>query len=273
MEYETRARIRRTEVNALVKTAHDALRDLVGGQFGPGYFNSRQVLAAEVNGLSVLDGVLGHVLASSVSAEQEARAGALLEQVSAALVASEVENQCHNLHGACALMLDALGIPVIQVWGSVYATDEAGREFWINRLVEPAFPGHNPGHSWLLTPSWRVVDLALVHQYAVAGDYEDMRGSLRPIITSDSSETAEPDVKWWRFEDGSRLGRERYAAATQYHELMGWTQVQLGPTTVRYLPSAVTLPDVPEMGDVNIRIGGLSPREFFDKRATDLDGS
>ena len=264
------AQIERKRVNALVTSAYDALRDLVGSAFVPGYFNFGNVLAAEENGLSVLNGVLGHVLSSSLSEEQEAKARILVERVSGALVQSEVENRCHNLHGACALMLDALGIPVIQVWGSVYATDEAGRTFWINRLVHPDFEGHNPGHSWLLTPSWRVVDLALMHQYAVAGNYEDMRDSLRRIIVASSNETFEPDVTWWRFEDGRRLGAEGFAKATQYHELIGWTQIELGATTVRYLPSAVTLPSESEMGDVNIKIGGLSPRQFFDENASDL---
>lgn len=273
MEISTLAGMRRASVNASVKTAYEALRGLVGGEFGPGYFNYPHVLAAESSGLSVLDGVLGYVLASSLSAEQEVKAAALLQRISGALVTSEVENQCHNLHGACALMLDALGIPVIQVWGSVYATDETGREFWLNRLVQPAFPDHNPGHSWLLTPSWRVVDLALVHQYAVAGDYEDMRDSLRPVITCDSSETSDPDVKWWKFEDGSQLDKEGYAMATQYHDLIGWSQIQLGTTTVRYLPSALTLPSEPGMGDVSIRIGGLSPKDFFDRNNSDLGGS
>ena len=183
---------------------------------------------------------------------------------------SEVENQSHNLHGASALMLDALGVPVVMVVGSVYATDESGRVFWLNRLVGPAFPGHNPGHAWLLTPWWRVADLALMHQFGVAGDYDDMRDSLRPVITVNSNETLEPEASWWRFEGGRRLPAEGYVATTKYHDLIGWSQFKVGSTIVRYLPSALTLPVEAELTDVNIKICGLSPKEFFDAYGSDL---
>ena len=273
MEFVTLADVRRKDQSALVKSSYDQLKACVRGQFQPGYFNSDKVLAAEAGGLSVCDAVLGHVLASPLSVDGEARASALMDRVSEALVPSEVENQCHNLHGACALMLDALGVPVVMVVGSVYATDESGRVFWLNRLGGPAFPGHNPGHAWLLTPWWRVADLALMHQSGVAGDYDNMRDSLRPVITVNSSETLEPEVGWWRFEDGLPLPADGYVKTTKYHDLIGWSQSKLGSTTVRYLPSALTLPAEAEMSDVNIKIGGLSPREFFDANASDLFAS
>ena len=253
--------------SAWVKSAYKALKDIVGGDFSPGYFNSREVLIAEANGLRVLDGVLGHVLASSPGADLESRACGLLEKVSEALVPSEVENRCHNLHGACALMLDALGVPVIQVRGSVHATDDYGRAFWMNRFVDRMSLDHQPGHSWLLTPWWRVADLALVHQRNVAEDYEEMQDNLRPFVTVNSSEETEPDISWWRYEDGSCLPAEGYASATAFHELIGWSQITLGSATVRYLPSGLTLPKETEMGDVNIKIGGLSARQWFDANA------
>ena len=103
-----RVQLFRETQSAWVKSAYEALKDIVGGDFSPGYFNSREVLIAEANGLRVLDGVLGHVLASSPGADLESQACGLLEKVSEALAPSEVENRCHNLHGACALMLDAL---------------------------------------------------------------------------------------------------------------------------------------------------------------------
>ena len=273
MEFVTLADVRRKDQSALVKSSYDQLKTCVGGQFQPGYFNSDEVLAAEANGLSVCDAVLGHVLASPPSVDGEARTSALLDRVSEALVPSEVENRCHNLHGACALMLDALGVPVVMVVGSVYATDESGHVFWLNRLGGPAFPGHNPGHAWLLTPWWRVADLSLMHQFGVAGDYDNMRDSLRPVITVDSNETLEPEAGWWRFEDGLRLPADGYVETTKYHDLIGWSQFKLGSTTVRYLPSALTLPAEAELADVNIKIGGLSPREFFDANASDISTS
>ena len=270
MEFVTLAEVQRKGQSALVKAAYEELKDRIGGEFQPGFFNSDAVLAAEANGLSVCDAVLGHVLAYPTNVEDEARARALLNRVSEALVPSEVENQCHNLHGACTLMLDALGVPVVMVVGSVYATDESGHVFWINRLVPPTFPGHNPGHAWLLTPWWRVADLALMHQFSVAGDYDDMRNSLHSFITVDTNETLEPEVGWWRFEGGLRLPAEGYAATTKYHDLIGWSQLKLGSTIVRYLPSALTLPAEAELKDVNVKIGGLSPKEFFDANVSDL---
>ncbi len=273
MDFTKLAQMRRKDQSALVKSSYDQLRACVGGQFRPGYFNSDEVLAAEADGLSVCDAVLGHVLASPPCPDGEARAGALLDRVSEALVPSEVENQCHNLHGACALMLDALGVPVVMVVGSVYATDENGRVFWMNRMVPPAFPGHSPGHSWLVTPWWYVADLALMHQYRVAGDYEKMRDSLRPVITANSNQALEPDVDWWRFDGGLRLPAEGYAQTTRYHDLIGWSRFESKSTIVRYLPTAPTLPVEAELSDVNIKIGGLTPREFFDANAPDLFAS
>ena len=61
-----------------------------------------------------------------------------------------------------------------------------------------------------------------------------------------------------------------YAKATLYQDVIGWSHYKSGPTTVRYLPGAMTLPEEAEMADVSIKIGGLSPREFFDQNASDL---
>ena len=112
-----------------------------------------------------------------------------------------------------------------------------------------------------------------MHQFGVAGDYDDMRDSLRPVMTVNSSETLEPEVDWGRFEDGLPLPANEYVETTRYHDLIGWSQLKLGSTTVRYLPSALTLPAQPELSDVNIKIGGLSPREFFNANASDLSAN
>ena len=260
----------RKRQRASVKVAYEQLKDCLAGEFAPGYFNSPRALAAESDGLRLCDAVLGHVLAVSPNADAEARALELLKRVARALVASEVENRCHNLHGACALMLDALHIPVVMVWGSVFATDEEGRAFWLNAWDGLTSQENRPGHSWLLTPSWRVTDLALVHQADVSGDYDDIHATLRPVITVTSSEASEPDVSWWRFTGGYPLTAAMYAEATLYHDVIGWSQYKSGPTTVRYLPGATILPEEAELADVNIKIGGLSPREFFDRNASDL---
>ena len=202
--------------------------------------------------------------------DAEDRALELLNRVSQALVASEVEDQCHNLHSACALMFDALHIPVVVVWGSVFATDEEGRAFWLNAWDGLTSQENRPGHSWLLTPSWRVADLALVNQSRVPGDYDDIRATLPPIITVNSSEVSGPNVSWWPFAGGYRLTTAMYAKSTLYQDVIGWSHYKLPPTTVRYLPGVMTLPEEAEMGDVSVKIGGLSPREFFDQNASDL---
>lgn len=261
---------RRRRQHASVERAYEQLKDCLDGEFGQGYFNSHRALAAERAGLNICDAVLGHVLASSPDENADARAVELLNRVSDALVDSEVENRCHNLHAACGLMLDALQVPAVVVWGSVYATDEEGRAFWLNACTPPAFPGHRPGHSWLLTSSWRVVDLSLKHQYAVSGDYDAIRATLPSLITATSSESSEPDVSWWRFEGGYRLAADIYDNETRYQDVTGWSQYSVGGTSVRYLPGAPTLPEEADFADVNIRIGGLSPREFFEQNASDL---
>ena len=264
------AQERRQRQRTSVQEAYEQLKNCLAGEFLPGYFNSPKALAAERGGLEICDAVLGHVIAASSNEDAEARALELLNRVALALLGSEVENQCHNLHGACTLMLDALQVPVVMVWGSVYATDEQGRVFWLNASTPPAFAEHRPGHSWLLTSSWRVVDLALVHQFGVPGDYDDIRATLPPVITVTSSEVSEPDVNWWRYSDSYRLTAHEYAYATRYHDVIGWSRYESGATTIRYLPTAITLPEEANLADVNIKIGGLSPREFFDRNASDI---
>ena len=261
---------RRERQRTSVNVAYEQLKNCLAGQFAPGYFNSSQVLAAENDGLDVCEGVLGHVLAVPPNVEAKSRALELLKRVSRALISSEVENRCHNLHGACALMLDQLQVPVVIVWGSVFATDEEGNEFWMNSWDGLTSEENRPGHSWLLTPSWRVADLALVHQANVPGAYRDLRATLNPVITVDSSEASEPDVSWWRFSNGQHLTEFMCARSTRYHDVIGWSQHKSDSTVVRYLPEAMTLPEESELGDVNIKIGGLSPRKFFDRYASDL---
>ena len=53
-----------------VTKAYEELKNCVGGEFRPGYFNSAEVLAAECEGLSVCDGVLGHVLSTPLDTEK-----------------------------------------------------------------------------------------------------------------------------------------------------------------------------------------------------------
>ena len=239
---EHRNQERRERQCDLVAVAYERLKECVDGDFSPGYFNSPKALAAEKEGLSMGDGVLGHVLASSADAAEEERAIELLNRVSRALVTSEVENRCHNLHAACLLMLDALHVPAAVVRGSVYANDERGRPFWLNSLDGMDSEIHRPGHSWLITPSWRVADLALIHQSEVPGNYDAIRATLPPVITVTSSEVSEPAVRWWRFEGGYPLTEDMYDEATRYQNVIGWSQHTSESTTVRYLPGAINLP-------------------------------
>ena len=159
---ERRNQERRIRQRDWVEVSYERLKECVKGDFSLGYFNSPRALYAEREGLSMGDGILGHVLASSANADEEERGIELLNRVSQALVASEVENRCHNLHAACFLMLDALHVPAAVVRGSVYATDEQGHRFWLNSLDGMDSKLYRPGHSWLITPFWRVADLALV---------------------------------------------------------------------------------------------------------------
>ena len=258
---------------ALVGREYERLKVILAGDFCPGYFNSpraRDAELAEQNGLSICDAMLGYILDSNPDKDSEVRARELINRVSKAVVSSEVKNECHNLHGACALMLDALHIPVVVVWGSVYASDQHGHSFFLNAWDGPVLPGYRPGHSWLLTPHLRVADIALVHQSDVRGNYDALRSSLPPVITVDSSEESEPDVNWLQLQNGRAPSADQFAKSTRYHDIIGWSQHDSGPTTVRYIPGAVSMPCEAEMGDVRIKIGGLSPREFFNRHAKDL---
>lgn len=97
-------RVLRSQRKALVEKEYERLKTCLAGNFGPGYFNSPEANEAEQNGLSICDAMLGYVLDSNPDEASEVRARELMNRVSRALVPSQVESKCHNLHGACALM-------------------------------------------------------------------------------------------------------------------------------------------------------------------------
>jgi len=255
----------RQQQRKMVESAYRDLHALLGGDFSPGYFNRPEVLDAERSGLAVCDGVLGHVLRAPRTSEEEAEATALLRAVGDALVPDEVENRCHNLHSAVMLMLDRIGCPAIVVWGSVHASALASRGFVLNAGMSPRFPGHRPGHAWIMTPYWSVTDLALAYGYNVGDDYERLAPSIPKLVQIRTRESSEPDREWWRLPSSQPFVMDdaAYAHATKYLDLVGWSQDVAEDVTLCYLPGAMAVPEEPEMNDVSVQIGGRPPGDFL----------
>lgn len=251
-----------------VDESYAALSSLLHGTFTQGCFNKPEVLAAERRGLSVCDGMLGHVLQAERDPQIAAKASRLLNAVRDGIVPAEVESRCHNLHSAVMLMLDRIGCPSVVVWGSVNASAPGTVGFVLNAAVGLRGPNHRPGHSWLLSPYWAVADLALKHQFAagVGDDYAVLRPRIPSLIVSESTELSEPEPKWWRIPGRPGIVEppvEVYANESKYQDVLGWTKVELESLTVRYLPGAVAIPEEDDINAVEVVIGGMRPGDFF----------
>lgn len=256
---------KRLTVKATVDSAYRQLSELVKGDFSPGYFNRPAVLQAEKQGLEVCDAILGHVLNAPKSPDRKAAALELLKRIEKGLINSEVQNQCHSLHGAVALMLDKIGCPAVVIWGSLNAIAPGSTGFRLIGEGAPQFLGHRPGHSWLLTPYWSVVDLALAHQYGVGDDYESLKKVIPKLILVSNQENSEPDRAWLQSpgQPNSSVPELVYCNATKYFDVIGWSKYQSDYMTIMYIPGAVCIPTESELDEINIRIGGKPPGEFL----------
>lgn len=261
--------IRRQQRKA-VDNAYENLTDLLDDNFEPCFFNRTDVLSAERRGFPVLDGLLGYILNGTHPPDKARDASELLVLVREAIGHDDVENSCHNLHGAVALMLNAIGCPAIVVWGTVHASAPGTDGFVLNANIAPQFPGHRPGHAWIMTPYNSVNDVALAHGYNVGNHYESLMPSIPKLIQISGHETSEPDVGWWHIPSSQsfRLDGQKYADSTKYQDVIGWSQATFGELTIRYLPGAVSLPEEADLNDIKIRIGGQLAGDFFSENWT-----
>ena len=253
--------------SSYVKEAWSRLKPLVGDRPSPRFFNAESVLAAERRGMPVLDGLLGRVLDTPPMQER----GDLTLQICAAIadrmVAAEVESRCHNLHIALFLMLDSAEIPSVMVWGSVHAeTSDPRGSFVLNAQLPPEGADHRPGHSWLITPEFSVIDLALAHQGEIGGTYASVKGAIPSIVHIANRKDDPIPREWYPDQQGLPVSEAAYADATKYFDVLGWSEFAGAGLTVRYLPGAVVAPEPSEdLQDANVRIGGLRPDHAFER--------
>ena len=272
--FERTAGSKRDHTKIRVDTEYARLRKIVGDDFSRDYFNSASVLGAEdKGGLAVCDAALGRVLASAndnlVGSQQ---AEELISRVARALKPSEARGRCHNIAAALVLFLAQIDYPSVMAWGLVSCVASDGREFVLNPLESLAGPHHRPGHGWLVTPHWRVVDLSL----AIQGDVGDSYDSLQPIIPNKilatSHEDSPPDPQWWRLPGmrSTSINPDQFANETEYHSILGWTRVALDEAEVRYVPGAMVLPGEADMNDIDLKIAGRRPGDFYRRFLTDI---
>ena len=248
-----------------VKEAWRTLQPLVGDRPSPRFFNAASVLHAEARGMPVLDGLLGRVLETPPMQQRRDLTLQICAAVADRMVAAEVQSRCHNLHGALFLMLDSAGIPSVIVWGSVHAeTDDPRGSFALNSELPPEDENHRPGHSWLITPEFSVIDLALAHQGDVGGTYASVKGAIPPIVHIANRKSDPIPREWYPDHRGLPIGDAAYTNATKYFDVLGWSEFSGAGLTVRYLPGAVTAPSE-DLQDINLRIGGLPPDHAFER--------
>jgi hypothetical protein len=232
----------------------------------PRFFNAESVLNAERRGMPVLDGLLGRVLETPPMQERSDLTLRICAAIADRMVAAEVQSRCHNLHSALFLMLDSAGIPSVMVWGSVHAeTSDPQGSFALNAQLPPEGAGHRAGHSWLITPEFSVIDLALAHQGNV-GTYASVKGAIPSIVQIANRKSDRIPREWYPDQQGSPISEAAYADATEYFDVLGWSEFAGAGFTARYLPGAVVAPEPSEdLQDVNVRIGGLRPDHAFER--------
>jgi hypothetical protein len=215
--------------------------------------------------MSVADGLLGRVLETAPMQQRSDLTMQVCAAVADRMVAAEVQSRCHNLHAALFLMLDSAGIPTAIVWGSVHAeTNDPRGTFALNAELPPEGANHRPGHSWLITPEFSVIDLALAHQGEVGGTYAPVKAAIPSIVQITNRESEPIPREWYPDQQGSPVSDAAFANGTKYFDVLGWSAFSGDGFTARYLPGAVWLPDV-DLQDINLRIGGLRPDDAFER--------
>ncbi|MCA1702036.1 MAG: hypothetical protein LC808_01690, partial [Actinobacteria bacterium] len=159
------------------------------------------------------------------------------------------------------------GIPAVSLWGSVHA-EAPGEylEFTLSPYVPAESPDHRPGHSWVITPELTVLDVALRHQAHVYQNYDELRERIPGVVAVDDCNTVEPEERWVAPAGRTKLLREERDDAFKYLDVLGWSESNSSGLRLRYVPSAVQVPD----SDWNLftslpRIGGMTPGRFLRK--------
>jgi hypothetical protein len=251
--------------SAEVSDAWGRLQSLVGDHPSPRFFNAESVLNAEAGGLPVIDGLLGRVLETPPTQQRSDLTLQICAAVADRIVAAEAQSRCHNMHAALFLMLDSAGIPSVMVWGSIHGETNDGRgSFALNAAVPPESKVHRPGHSWLITPEFSVIDLALAHQGEVGDTYTSVKAAIPSIVHITNRKGDPIPREWYPDEQGVPIGNAVYANATSYFDVLGWSEFSGAGFTVRYLPGAVTAPEE-DLEGIDLRIGGLRPDQAFDQ--------
>ena len=250
-----------------VQDAWSRLQPLVGDRPSPRFFNAESVLDAERDGMPVLDGLLGRVLETPPMQERSDMTLQICSAIAERMDAAEVQSSCHNLHAALFLMLDSAGIPSVMVWGSVHAeTHDPPGSFALNAQLPPEGEDHRPGHSWLITPEFSVIDLALAHQGDVGGTYASVKGAIPSIVCIANRKSDPIPREWYPDRQGLPISQAAYTDATKYFDVLGWSEFAGAGFTVRYLPGAVVAPEPSEdLQHANVRIGGLRPDHAFEQ--------
>lgn len=250
--------------SADVKEAWGRLQSLVGDHPSPRFFNAKPVLDAEAGGLPVIDGLLGRVLETPPTQQRRDLTLQICAAVADRMVAAEAQSRCHNMHSALFLMLDSAGIPSVMVWGSVHGETNDGRSFALNAAVPPESEIHRPGHSWLITPEFSVIDLALAHQGEVGGTYASVKAAIPSVVHIEDRKSDPIPHEWYPDQHGAPVGDADYAYATKYFDVLGWSEFSGAGFKVRYLPGAVTAPS-DDLQDCDLQIGGLRPDHAFER--------
>lgn len=250
-----------------VREAWSRLQPLVGDRPPPRFFNAKSVLEAEGRGEPVMDALLGRVLETPPIQQRADLTLQICATVADQMVPAEVQSRCHNLHAALFLMLDSAGIPCVIVWGSVHAETDGGRgSFALNAQVPRESEIHRPGHSWLMTPEFSVVDLALAHQGDIGDAYESVKAAIPPVVQVENRKNDPIPREWYPDQRGASVDEEAFAGGTRYFDVLGWSEFPGDRFTVRYLPGAIWVPAPNEdLRDFDVRIAGLRADDAFER--------
>lgn len=218
----------------------------------PGFYDHPNFVAQEQKNSRFAENYAEWVLVRERDQDYDARAQAIVPQVTEILQRRIVQ---HNWHGACIAMtailtriLDRLGIWNIPMRGSasVYA-EGASRHFAI--IDQNEGTGFDTGHMWVIAPPYDVIDVTLHYQRWHGDTFQrhippiilgmglaSVKARAQDVIAPElrSQMPRDPDIHYKVFPDQRRV-LETFPAK----------QFAIGSTDIRYVPGGVSLPDSP----------------------------
>lgn len=238
----------------------------------PGFYDDPVFVKAEESDRQLLDAYAKHVLGLKHSTEYLTKARNAVKSVSEFLMVELRKDgrlgACRDLSGVVSRFLEREGVWNFLVKGNVFITFDNQTKLKPYRMETV---GADPGHSWLIAPPFKVVDLTIEHQKYRHGEAKYLPA---PILSEDASSAVptaaevEPE-----FAEHFAANYRRAPSLEDLREIapvmvdrVGWLGAQivrLPKATLKYVAHSVTAPDAPLEEVTNLVLSKRYPKELW----------